>query len=47
VNILYGKPNVVARAIFNRPSAKNALTPEMPTELVQTWDDIEADELFA
>jgi len=44
VNILYSKLNGVARVVFNRPSAKNALTPEMLSELAQAWDDIEADE---
>ena len=44
MNILYSKLNGVARVVFNRPSAKNALTPEMLTELAQAWDDIEADE---
>lgn len=41
--VIYSKQNGVARIVLNRPEAKNALTPEMLTDLAQAWKDSEAD----
>jgi len=39
----YSKKDGVAKIVFNRPEAKNALAPETLLELAQAWDDIESD----
>lgn len=43
MSLEFSKKDGVAKIVFNRPEAKNALTPETLLELAQAWDDIDSD----
>ena len=42
--LLYEKRDGIARITFNRPDARNALTPEMLCRLADAWDDFRRDD---